>query len=151
MIEPTVGLLDPWRDAQLIAERLAQPGAELLAVLGAESWCAKCRSLRPAFEQLAAGLPSHVLPLWLDLEDHADLLAGFVPPDLPLLLRWQAGCCVQAAVLEHIELAAVQPLQRVRLQALPVDGEQLTDPHDGTTLWLPPLWQTLTSGGWGEA
>ncbi|HRD95038.1 MAG TPA: hypothetical protein PLA97_01375 [Rubrivivax sp.] len=58
---------------------------------------------------------------------------------------------MQAAVLEHIELAAAQPLHRVRLQALPVDGEQLKDPHDGTVVWLPSLWQTLTSGGWGEA
>jgi hypothetical protein len=31
-----------------------------------------------------------------------NFLAGFIRPDLPLLLRWRAGACVQAAVVDDI-------------------------------------------------
>ena len=143
--------IDPWADAQAIAGQLQQPDAELLVVLGAEAWCSKCQRLRPAFEQLTSSLPAQVLPLWLDLEDHAEFLGSFVPPDLPLLLRWRQGQCMQAAVLLDIQPDATDPAQRVRLQPLVLQGEQLEDPNDGALINLPPLWRAFCSGGWAQA
>lgn len=135
--------LDVWADAQVIAQHLAQPDAELLVVLGAEAWCAKCQRLRPAFEQLSQGLPPAVLPLWLDLEDQAEFIGDFIPPDLPLLLRWRHGHCVQAAVLQDIQPDAGHPGERVRMQVLAIESDCLRDPHDEALLKLPPLWQLL--------
>lgn len=140
--------LDPWTDAQAIAQRLRQSDIELLVVLGAEDWCHKCKHLRPAFESLVSSLPAHILPLWLDLEDHAEFLGVFLPPDLPLLLRWRAGRCVQAALVRDIDLAAVPPQPRVRLQDLTLAGESLVDPKENMLLPLPPLWTALGRGDW---
>lgn len=139
-------ILDPWADSYAIAQWLCQPDAELLVVIGATGWCQKCQRLHPHFEQLAAALPEQVLPLWLDLEDHAEFLGDFVPPDLPLLLRWCAGQCVQAAVLQDIDPIAVEPAQRVRMQPLMVRGEHLVDATDEFLMPLPALWQRLAGG-----
>ncbi len=138
--------LDPWADTQAIAQHLRQPDTELLVVIGATAWCQKCQRLRPGFEQLALALPKQVLPLWLDLEDHAEFLGAFVPPDLPLLLRWREGTCVQAAVLQDIQPTAPDPGERVRLQPLAVEGEHLQDPSDGALLAFPALWQEFAGG-----
>lgn len=143
--------LDPWTDAQTIAQRLQQGGTELLVVLGAAAWCQKCQRLRPAFEQLACTLPQHVLPLWLDLEDHAELLGEFVPPDLPLLLRWSNAVCIQAALLLDIKPESPDLSRRVSLQPMVLQGDKLQDPSDGTLLTLPELWQELSSEGWARA
>jgi thiol-disulfide isomerase/thioredoxin len=142
--------LDPWADADFISRRLRQPGAELLVVLGAEAWCPKCKRLRPAFEHLVSGLPAHILPLWLDLEDHAEFLGGFLPPDLPLLLRWRAGRCVQAALVQDINPTAVPPQLRVRLQGLTLADDSLVDPKERPLLPLPPLWTALGEGDWAR-
>lgn len=142
--------LDPWVDAQLIAQRLCQSGAELLVVIGAEIWCGKCQRLRPAFEQLSARLPGHVMPMWLDLEGHAELLDGFIPPELPLLLRWRQGVCVQAAVINDIAPDAPQD-ERVKLQPLAIDGTRVRDPHQGELIELPRLWTEFTTVSWAEA
>ena len=138
--------LDPWADASFISQHLRQPGAELLVVLGAEAWCPKCKRLRPAFEQMCQVLPAHILWLWLDLEDHAEFLGNFIPPNLPLLLRWRAGQCVQAAVLQDIDVAASDLAQCVRMQPLTLQGEHLVDAADEFLLPLPALWQQLAGG-----
>ena len=143
----TAPKLDLWNeaDAQAVAQHLSRPDAELLVVLGAAAWCTKCQRLHPAFEQLSQGLPPTVLPLWLDLEEHAEFIGDFIPPDLPLLLRWRRGHCIQAAVLQDIQPGASNPGERVRMQALEIDGDCLRDPHDEAMLKLPPLWKTLAS------
>jgi thiol-disulfide isomerase/thioredoxin len=142
-------LRDPWNDAQAIAQRLRQIGTELLVVVGAEAWCDKCRRLRPAFERLSAELPDHVLPMWLDLEDHAEFLGGFIPPDLPLLLRWRQGICMQAAVVEDIDLAAT-PAERVSLKPLVIEGSRVRDPHQGELVELPELWTEFAARSWAS-
>ncbi|UXH80628.1 hypothetical protein [Roseateles amylovorans] len=119
----------------------------MLVLIGAAAWCSKCQRLRPAFEQLSGQLPGHVLPLWLDLEDHAEFLDGFIAPDLPLLLRWRQGTCVQAAVVIEIAPEAV-PSEQVKLQPLVLDGSRLLDPHQGEWIELPPLWKEFVSESW---
>jgi hypothetical protein len=96
--------LDAWADAALIAKRLTPDNAELLIAIGAEAWCARCRTLRPAFEShCQTQAPAGVVWLWLDLEDHAEFIGDFIPEDLPLLLRYRAGRIVQAAVIEEMD------------------------------------------------
>jgi hypothetical protein len=83
-------LFDPWRDAKLIAERLQNPHNELHLVIGAESWCRKCQTIKPQWDQHVSRLPDDTpdVWLWLEIEIHAEFLQGFVPEDLPLYLRY---------------------------------------------------------------
>ena len=119
-----------------------------MIVIGAEAWCQKCQRLRPAFDALCkSAMPSHVAWLWLDLEEHADFLSGFIPPDLPLLLRWRDGMCTQAAVVVDIDPSAT-PSDRVRLNPLSIEGSQLRDPHQGAMIELPSLWTEFVSTTW---
>ena len=140
--------LDPWLDAAELAQRLCTERAELLVLLGAESWCTKCQRLRPLFDQMTASLPAHIVPLWLDLEDHAEFIGTFVPPDLPLLLRWHQGRCIQAAVVRDIQPNAIDPARRVMMQALELRGDHLMGDSIDTPVRLPPLW-TLWSANPG--
>ena len=78
-------MFDPWTDAQEIAERLRRHQARLVIVLGAESWCAKCRALRPAFDERANRAEPQDVWLWLDVQEHDEFIGDFVPDDLPLL------------------------------------------------------------------
>jgi len=121
-----------------------------MIVIGAEAWCQKCQRLRPAFEAVCkVTVPPHVAWLWLDLEEHADFLSGFIPPDLPLLLRWRDGLCVQAAVVVNIDPDAA-PFDRVRLNPLSIEGAQLRDPHQGALIELPQLWSEFAVADWAK-
>jgi len=84
-------LLDPWDDAASISARLESPATRLIVVIGAEAWCEKCRTLRPAFDALARRAKASDLHLWLDLEEHAEFIGDYVPDDLPELLIYQGG------------------------------------------------------------
>lgn len=141
---------DPWNDAEKLGRHLAQKDSELLVVIGAEGWCEKCKRLRPALEAMCrASMPAQVSWLWLDLEDHHEFLGEFIPPDLPLLLRWRLGACVQAAIVEDIDLAA-PPAERVKLQPLVIEGTQVRDPHQGGLMELPRLWSEFASTSWAS-
>ncbi len=48
-------------------------------------WCGACRGWRPTFEALAAKYPDIVF-LWIDIEDHADLLGDLDIENFPSLL-----------------------------------------------------------------
>lgn len=121
-----------------------------MVVIGAEAWCRKCQRLRPAFEALCAtAMPSHVAWMWLDLEEHADFLSGFIPPDLPLLLRWREGICVQAATVVDIDPNAT-PYDRVRLNSLTLQEGRLMDPHQGELVELPRLWSEFSVADWAK-
>lgn len=140
---------DPWTDAQALAQHLQRPDAELLVVIGAEAWCGKCRRLKPLFESLCtSSMPDQAAWMWLDLEDHGDFLGGFVPPDLPLLLRWRAGVCVQAAVVEDIGVDG--PLApRVRMR--PLMDEETAEVFEGHQQELPSLWSEFARAAWACA
>lgn len=101
--------LDPWIDAQRLAERLGQPGARLVVVLGAQAWCQKCRDYYPEFEASAAQAPANESHVWLDLEEHSVFVDPFVPEDLPLQLIYEAGQLLTASVIgfdgQHASMA----------------------------------------------
>ncbi|AXV82009.1 MULTISPECIES: thioredoxin [Ralstonia solanacearum species complex] len=92
--------LDPWTHAREIAERLSHPSARLVVVLGAESWCEKCRTLRPAFDAWAMQAAPHEVRLWLDIEDHAEFIGPDLPADLPMLIAYEGARLTHAHVLK---------------------------------------------------
>lgn len=56
-------------------------------------WCGVCREWRPAFEALRDRLPPD-LPVqwaWIDVEDQADELGDYEPPDFPVLAVQRGG------------------------------------------------------------
>lgn len=112
--------LDPWRDGPLIAQHLANPSTHLFIMLGAEAWCQKCRQVRPAFNTWAkqAALRGE-LYLWLDLEDHAELLGGYIPDDLPLLLEYGAGQLVRSVVVREALASTLTAPPRIDFQSVP--------------------------------
>ncbi|MFI8614543.1 hypothetical protein ACIGHN_03455 [Acidovorax sp. NPDC077693] len=83
--------LDPWSNAQILAQRLAQPEAKLVLVIGALAWCQKCREYLPIFEDEALHASPNQSYVWLDVEEHAAFLGLYIPHDLPLRLEYQAG------------------------------------------------------------
>ncbi len=104
-------LSDPWSDAADIAARLARPSARLVLIVGAESWCATCRTLRPIFEDLAAQHVGHDdVWLWLDLEDHAEFLDNLIPDSLPLLVAYKGSHLTHAVVPQHPDAAQLAAL-----------------------------------------
>ncbi|QBE66536.1 thioredoxin [Pseudoduganella lutea] len=95
--------LDPWDDASILADRLSNPNANLFVIIGAESWCAKCRELRPQFDELAKRADPSDVWLWLDLEDHVDFIGDYVPDNLPMLVSYR-GARFQSCLHVHASL-----------------------------------------------
>ena len=91
--------LDPWLDAETLARRLSRPGSRLIIVVGAEAWCHKCRDFRPIFDARSELAAQNETWLWLDMEEHAEFIAPYLPPDLPLLVCY-----------EQTNLSNLQPL-----------------------------------------
>lgn len=77
-------LLDPWVDASLLATALNDSQRTVVIGLGAE-WCSLCTEFRPAFLDQAKKAAEQEYWLWLNLEEHAELLGEFVPETLPLV------------------------------------------------------------------
>jgi hypothetical protein len=127
--------LDPWLDAKPISQRLRNPGAILTVALGAEAWCERCMELRPIFEMSMA---EHETRLWLDLDEHADFLGGYLPEELPLILQWIEGRLSRIAVLEGTDESQTSPVPTARLRELPLSTEP------------PNLWSVLTKQDWAQ-
>ncbi|MDR0702914.1 MAG: thioredoxin family protein [Azoarcus sp.] len=83
------GLFDPWNDAAFIAGKLRSPANRLIVIIGAESWCEKCRNLKPHFEELARQAPAQDIMLWFDLEEHQEFLGQYIPESLPEMLIYR--------------------------------------------------------------
>jgi hypothetical protein len=128
-------MLDPWLDAQRISQRLRAPGALLTVGVGAEAWCERCVELRPVFEM---SMDEHETRLWLDLDEHAELLGDYVPEDLPMVLQWQDGCLMRIAVLEGVDTSSTSAVPTGQLRELPLSTE------------CPNLWLALTSENWAQ-
>lgn len=95
--EPT--LLEPLRDKAQIQAALMQ-GKRLVACLCA-AWCTACASWRPLFAELAAERPDDCF-VWIDIEDHAELVAEIEVETLPVLL-------VQVATSGPDFVGAIEP------------------------------------------
>ena len=127
--------LDPWLDAQRINQRLRIPGALLTVGVGAEAWCERCVELRPVFEM---SVDEHETRLWLDLDEHAELLSDYLPEDLPMVLQWRDGHLVRIAVLEGVDASSTSSAPTGRLRELPLNTE------------CPNLWSALTRENWAQ-
>ena len=83
-MQPTESiLLEPLRDRARIQTALGE-GSRLVACLCA-AWCTACAGWRPTFAALAAERPGDCF-VWIDIEDHADLVAEVEVETLPVLL-----------------------------------------------------------------
>ena len=111
-------LLDPWKDARQLAERLRMPGTRLVLVLGAEAWCGKCQTFRPHFDARAAKAEQNEVWLWLDLEDHAEFVGDYLPEDLPQLIVYDDTAMVACQALEPTAEALEEAL-RMSMYARP--------------------------------
>lgn len=85
----------------LLPARLAGQNSTLVACLCAD-WCGTCREYLPKFQALAERLPEHVF-VWLDVEDHAELIGDDDIEDFPtLLVQDAAGIRFYGTMLPHI-------------------------------------------------
>jgi hypothetical protein len=131
-------LFDPWDDAQALAERLHTLHCTLVIVLGAESWCEKCRLLRPEFDATVAlanaaaanGDACEQVWLWLDLEDHCEFLGDYLPENLPMLIVYASNQLVFAQAIEPTGQALAELLSgRAGLQRMSASAA-LSTQHD---------------------
>ncbi len=107
-------LLDPWNDAAQIAAYLNDNTVQLIVGLGAE-WCSLCDSVRPRFAVLAAAAHPAEHWLWLNLEEHSELLGDFMPQTLPLLWVYQGSKLVAHG---QIDAASGLPSKAALLETL---------------------------------
>ena len=86
-------------------------------------WCGTCREYQPLFNQLAADMPQARF-IWVDVEEHDDLLQDLDIENFPTLLIADAQQQARFAgtVLPHLET-----LQRMCKAALAGDLPLVTD------------------------
>ena len=72
----------------------------LVACLCAQ-WCGICRDWRAGFDALAAQMPPDLVVrwVWIDVEDRADALGDYEPPDFPVLAVQRGGDLLYCAPL----------------------------------------------------
>lgn len=61
------------------------PDSPIMVVCLCANWCGTCRDYQPLFEQLQPEFPASQL-VWIDIEDHADLLDPVEVDNFPTLL-----------------------------------------------------------------
>lgn len=124
-------ILDPWRDARDIAALLSSEDALLVVLLGAEQWCARCRAIRPLFDELAGRRRANEVWLWLDMEDHADFIGDEFPDNLPTLMAYRGSRIVMSHILAT-EAVSIDAMVEAARSAPPPAG--LSDPGIRTRL-----------------
>ncbi len=92
------------------------PPPLLMACLCAR-WCDTCRDYLPVFEACAAALGTQVLPLWIDIEDEAELIDGIEVENFPTLLL------AQGDALLFLGPITPQPQTLARLVASALAGD----------------------------
>lgn len=106
---------------------LAEP-RWLVACLCA-AWCGTCASYRATFEELAARHPDKFF-VWIDIEDHADLVGDLDVDNFPtLLIQYQQqvaffGTMLPEAGVAHRLLQAQAALTPAELTAQAVASEE---------------------------
>ena len=114
-------LLEPDRDSEAIRAALTD-GRRLVACLCA-AWCTSCTAWRGAFATLADAFAEDCF-VWIDIEDHAELVAEIEVETLPVLL-------VQARQAAPGFTGPIEPraaVVRALLQRAGAPERQLADP-----------------------
>lgn len=113
-------------DTHEIKARLAKP-TDMLVACYCAAWCDTCSLYRERFEALAAQHPEHAF-VWIDIEDHPDLLGDEDVENFPTLMIERAGNVLFfGTMLPHI-----QQLERLitTLAANPTAAPQSTELPD---------------------
>lgn len=103
----------------------------LVACLCAQ-WCGVCRDYRPLFEQVLAEARADLLPVWVDIEDHDELLGDVDVDNFPTLL------IARGAELLFFGSITPQPQTLQRLLRSAAEGG-LTAPAGDAALRTLPL------------
>lgn len=119
-------LLEPVRDRTEIRQQLGD-GRRLVACLCA-AWCSSCGAWRDAFAAVAQDFEDDCF-VWIDIEDHADLVADVEVETLPVLLVQGAG---GVGFLGPVEPRA--PVVKALLQRMANVDAALRDPGIRTAL-----------------
>ncbi len=124
-------LLFPTTDLPDLRTGLASNDAWLIACFCAE-WCDTCTQYRPKLQALSQAFPQHVF-VWVDIEDHAELLGEEDVENFPtLLVQIGARVVFFGPMLPHIG-----HLERL-LESLDANSASVTTQ-------LPDLRQLLTT------
>lgn len=96
-------------------------------------WCGACREWRPSFESLAKKYPD-IIFLWIDIEDHAELLGETDIENFPSLLI-QYGNTVNFFGCIHPEAGVVERLLKSQLDMGPDEIKQLANSNEERICW----------------
>ncbi len=96
-------------------------------------WCGACRSWRPAFEKLAAKYPDIVF-LWIDIEDHAELLDDLDVENFPSLLI-QYGDIVNFFGCVHPDAHLAERLLKSQLETALPEMKRLASSNEEHACW----------------
>jgi thioredoxin 1 len=67
-------------------EPASPPAPPLLMACLCAAWCDTCRDYRSVFDTCAAAFGDRVLPVWIDIEDQAELLGAYDVENFPTVL-----------------------------------------------------------------
>lgn len=96
-------------------------------------WCGACRGWRPAFESLSDQYPDIVF-LWIDIEDHAELLGDLDIENFPSLLI-QYGDIVNFFGCIHPEPVVVERLLKSQLDIGTDDMKRQAESNEERIGW----------------
>lgn len=96
-------------------------------------WCGACRGWRPAFEKLAGKYPDIVF-LWIDIEDHADLLGDLDIENFPSLLI-QYGDIVNFFGCIHPDAGVAERLLKSQLDTGIDEMRRLASSNEEHACW----------------
>lgn len=96
-------------------------------------WCGACRGWRPTFETLAEKYPDIVF-LWIDIEDHADLLGDLDVENFPSLLI-QYGNIVNFFGCIHPDAGVAERLLKSQLDTDIGEMQRLASVNEEHVCW----------------
>ncbi len=126
---PFVQLKEP--DYPLLDQTLTE-NSWIVACFCAQ-WCGACRGWRPAFESLAPKYPDIVF-LWIDIEDHAELLGDLDIENFPSLLI-QYGDIVNFFGCIHPDAGVAERLLKSQLDTGLDEMKRLASSNEEHACW----------------